>query len=162
VQRLTSDEVLARVFAVQELSLQVTTAPGALLTPVLVAAFGVSAALLVVGAAVPVVVLVRRRTRTRLESGILVPQRELGFVRAHAAFAPLPLALQETLAGVLAPVHVAAGEKLVRQGDPGERFFLIAAGEVAVDVDGTFRRSMGPGDGSGRSRSCATCRGPRR
>jgi hypothetical protein len=149
VQRLTSDEVLARVFAVQELSLQVTTALGALLTPVLVAAFGVSGALVVVGAAVPMVVLVRRRTLTRLESGVPVAQRELGLVRAHAAFAPLPLALQETLADRLAPVHVAAGDTVVRQGDPGERFFLIAAGELAVEVDGTFRGSMGPGDGFG-------------
>jgi CRP-like cAMP-binding protein len=35
-----------------------------------------------------------------------------------------------------------------RRGDPGDRFYVIAAGEVEVDT-GTERRTLGPGEGFG-------------
>jgi CRP-like cAMP-binding protein len=39
-----------------------------------------------------------------------------------------------------------AGEVIIRQGDSGDRFYVIDAGTVAVDVDGVFRRELAAGE----------------
>jgi CRP-like cAMP-binding protein len=41
---------------------------------------------------------------------------------------------------------VAAGTKIVRQGDPGDRFYIVRDGEVAVSKDGRPVASLGQGD----------------
>ena len=43
-------------------------------------------------------------------------------------------------------VDVAAGHQLLRQGQPGDTFFVLLEGAAAVDVDGQPRRTLGPGD----------------
>jgi CRP-like cAMP-binding protein len=43
-------------------------------------------------------------------------------------------------------VDVAAGHELVRQGRPGDTFYVLLEGEAAVDVDGQPRRMLRPGD----------------
>lgn len=43
-------------------------------------------------------------------------------------------------------VDVAAGHELLRQGQPGDTFFVLLEGAAAVDVDGEPRRTLGPGD----------------
>jgi CRP-like cAMP-binding protein len=58
----------------------------------------------------------------------------------------LPTATLETLALRLRERRYAAGEVIVTQGDRGDEFFVIADGNVAVDVDGTPRPPLGPGD----------------
>jgi CRP/FNR family transcriptional regulator, cyclic AMP receptor protein len=43
-------------------------------------------------------------------------------------------------------VAVAAGHELLRQGQPGDTFFVLLEGAAAVDVGGQPRRTLGPGD----------------
>jgi CRP-like cAMP-binding protein len=61
-------------------------------------------------------------------------------------FAPLGPVEIERLAEALEPVRVAAGEIVVRQGEPGDRFYLVVAGTVEVEIDGAIVREEGPGD----------------
>jgi CRP-like cAMP-binding protein len=60
-------------------------------------------------------------------------------------FAPLPVASVENLSLRLNPVTLAAGDEIVRQGDAGERFFIVDRGSVEVLVDGEHVREEGPG-----------------
>ena len=60
-------------------------------------------------------------------------------------FAPLSIAVKERIAGMLVPVSVAAGELVIRKGDAGDRFYIVAAGELDVDVDG-LHSTTGVGD----------------
>jgi putative ABC transport system ATP-binding protein len=39
----------------------------------------------------------------------------------------------------------AAGETVVRQGDAGDRFYLVRSGELSVDVDGVPAGRLGAG-----------------
>jgi len=42
-------------------------------------------------------------------------------------------------------VNVQAGKTLIRQGKPGDTFYVLLEGEADVDVDGLARPSMQPG-----------------
>jgi CRP-like cAMP-binding protein len=43
-------------------------------------------------------------------------------------------------------VQVTEGQAVIRQGDHGDRFYVIAEGHVAVDCDGEPIRVEGPGE----------------
>jgi CRP-like cAMP-binding protein len=59
------------------------------------------------------------------------------------------VAITERLARALAEVHPQEGTDVITQGHPGDRFYLIASGEVDVFKHGAFQRTMGPGEGFG-------------
>ena len=46
---------------------------------------------------------------------------------------------------MLRPVRLASGEELFRQGDVGDRFYIVADGEVEIVIDGHVVRETGPG-----------------
>ncbi len=146
MQRLASDEVLARVFGVLEGTYMASTGIGAALAPVLVTALGIDGALLAVGLALPALALARRRALARYESGAAIPERPFQLLRGVPLFAPLPVAAVENLTLRLDTVGVRAGEDVIRQGDDGHRFFVIDEGRVEVLVDGTRVREEGPGE----------------
>ncbi len=135
MQRLASDEVLGRVFGVVESTYVASTGIGAATAPALISLVGVRGALAVVGAALPLLAVVRWRTLARYEAGSPIPERQFELLRGVPLFAPLPVASVENLALRLSPVSVAAGQEVIRQGDVGDRFYVIADGEVEVLVD---------------------------
>lgn len=146
MQRLASDEILARVFGVIEGAYTAATGIGAALAPLLVALVGLDQALLVVGGALPLLALARWRTLARYESGAAIPERPFELLRGVPLFAPLPVAAVENLTLRLDAVRAAAGDDVIRQGDPGDRFFVIDEGRVEVLVDGRRVREEGPGE----------------
>jgi MFS family permease len=146
VQRLASDAVLARAFGVVEGTYWLTTGIGSLLAPVLVLALDLRGALLVVGVTLPALMLLRWRALARLEASAPVPEDEYRLLRALPMFAPLPVARLEELAMRVTHVRRAAGETIIREGEPGDRFYVIAEGEVDVTEGGRFRRTEPAGD----------------
>jgi uncharacterized protein YhbP (UPF0306 family) len=58
--------------------------------------------------------------------------------RAYSVFSDLPTQEGEGIAGQLQITQVGAGEVVVRQGGPADKFFIVADGEVEIerDVDG--------------------------
>ena len=62
---------------------------------------------------------------------------------------PLPLPAIEYLARGLEPLHVSAGQAVLRQGDPADRFYVIETGAADVVGDGRLITKLGPGDGFG-------------
>ena len=61
-------------------------------------------------------------------------------------FAPLPIARLEELAMARHARPRPAGETIIREGEPGDRFYVIAEGEVDVTEGGRFRRTEPAGD----------------
>ncbi len=149
LQRLAPDHVLTRVMGVVETLFVVTAALGALGAGMLAAAAGTEATFVAAGCLMPLVVVLRWRSLARLEAGSPVPGREYGLLRAHPIFAPLPVATCELIARRLSEQRPEAGAAVVTQGEGGDRFYLVAAGELTVAVDGVPRRALGPGDGFG-------------
>jgi hypothetical protein len=146
MQRLVSDEVLARVFGVVESTYVASTGLGSVLAPVAVAAFGIKGALVAVAACLPLLAAVSWTRLARFEATTPIPERQFALLRSCSLFAPLPLATVENLAARLVPVTVTTGQEVIHQGDHGDRFYVIAQGHVAVECDGEPRRTEGPGD----------------
>jgi MFS family permease len=144
LQRTVPDEVLARVFgAVQGLWVG-TIGIGAIVAPVLIAALGIRGALIVTGAFLPILATLLRRRLSPLDE-VPVPVRELQLLRGIEIFKPLPPPVLESLAQALSPVRVEAGREVFREGEMGDRFYIVADGEVEIVQDGQVVNLTGPG-----------------
>jgi MFS family permease len=149
LQRAAPDEVLARVFGVLESILLLTVGLGAIAAPVLLDWVGTRGALVVAGALLPLLVLPAWPQLTRIDRTAHIPEEQLDLLQANAIFAPLPPATLEQLAESLEEVTLAPGQAVIRQGDTGDRFYLVREGALRVAVDGTDVQALGPGDSFG-------------
>ena len=61
-------------------------------------------------------------------------------------FSRLPGEKLNEIARRLQREEVPPGRQVVREGDPGDRFYVIASGEVEVTADGKRIGTLGPGD----------------
>jgi CRP-like cAMP-binding protein len=82
----------------------------------------------------------------RVDDTITVPQAQLARLRAIEMFAPLPAPTLEFLASSLQSVALQAGETVFRQGDHGDRFYIVDAGEIEIEIDGRVANVLEPGD----------------
>jgi MFS family permease len=146
LQRAAPDEVLARVFGVLESLLVGAIGLGAILAPALVSAFGADGALIATGAFLGLVAVLSWRGLARIDAEVAVPERELALLGRLPLFAPLAPATVEHLARKLASLPVEAGEVIVRAGEPGELFYIVASGTVEVEAEGKPPQTLGPGD----------------
>ena len=62
--------------------------------------------------------------------------QELRLLSGVPIFAPLPGAALEHIAGRLVPFRLEAGTVIVREGDAGDRFYVVVEGEVEVTAGG--------------------------
>jgi MFS family permease len=147
LQRSVSDDVLARVFGVQEGLMMAALAIGSAIAPVLVAVLGVDTTFLIAGLALPAVALVVvRRVRSVDREAAPADAADVGLLRGTPIFGPLGLAGLERVARNLIRVDVASGDVVIREGDPGDRFYLIAGGAVEVSRGAEPLAKLGPGD----------------
>lgn len=149
LQRTVPDEVSARVFGVQEGLIQAATAGGAALGPALVLGLGPGGALLVSGAILPTATLLIAGSLRRLDSRAVVPGPVFDLLRGIPFLAVLPPRTLEQLARHAERRVLPGGAVVFHQGEPGDRYYVVAAGRARVDVDGRPVRTLGPGEGFG-------------
>ena len=149
IQRTVPDEVLARVFGVIQMLWILTFGLGGLAVVPLITEFGAEGALIAAGAFLPVLVAILGPPLVRLEASAEVPGAELSLLRSIPIFTPLSGPSIEQLAGRLVPLRVEEGVVIVREGDAGDNFYVIAEGEVAVSVGGEAVSTLGPGESFG-------------
>ena len=145
LQRTAPDKVRARVFGVFESVFLATIGIGAIVAPLLMSAFGPRGALIAAGGGLSVVVLLFWRRLGTVDAPALVPESELALLRNIPIFAPLPPVTLEQLAAHLGHVRVAAGDVVFREGDSGDRFYVVERGEVMVEPQGRPPVTLGRG-----------------
>jgi predicted MFS family arabinose efflux permease len=146
LQRSAPDAVLGRVFGALESVLLAALGLGAVAAPVAIHILGVRAALILTGLVLPVVVLVSARWLLTLDRIDHETARRVALLRSQRIFAPLPDATLEQLARRLEPVSVSADSDVIRQGDAGDRVYLVDAGALQVFVDSRPGPPVGAGD----------------
>lgn len=149
LQRVARPDLLARVFGLLEGGQMATLAIGSLLAPALVWVGGLSLAFVVVAATLPLFALAVGRTLLDIDRHATVPVVEVALLRNVPMLAPLPPPTLEALARALEPVSVPAGVDVIREGDLGDRYYVVADGEVEVERAGRTVAIRRRGDGFG-------------
>jgi MFS family permease len=149
LQRVAPSDVLARVFGLLEGLAFLALALGSLLVAGLVALGGATLGIVGVGLLLPLAAAAAGRGLLDIDRHATVPVVEIGLLRGLPLFAALGPATLEALARALERTDVAAGADVIRQGDDGDRFYVIADGAIEVIRDGTTVTTLGRGDGFG-------------
>ena len=149
IGRIAPPAVLARVFGLVESIAAIAVGLGALLTPLVIDALDLRTALVVLGLLTPVAVGLSWRRLRALDAVIVGRDDELALLRGVPLLDALPLPALETVARELDHVLVPAGATVFRQGDPGDRFYVVVEGAAQVVGDGRVIADLGPGDSFG-------------
>jgi MFS family permease len=149
IGRMAPDEVLARVFGVLESLVAVAVGIGAIVASTMVEWFGVQTALIAIGLVCPLLALVSLRRLRGMDRSVGALDADIGLLQRVPMFRPLPLPSIEQLARGLEPVEVPAGTPVFRQGEIGDRYYVIESGEADVVGDGRVVATLGPGEGFG-------------
>ena len=149
IARIAPANVLARVFGLLESVVALSVGLGALLTPAIMDALDLRTSLVVLGFLTPTAVALSWRRLRALDAVIVGRDDELALLRGVPLLDALPLPALETVTRQLEHVLVPAGETVFRQGDLGDRFYVVVNGRAEVVGDGRAIASLGPGESFG-------------
>jgi hypothetical protein len=138
--------VLMRVLGIVWGAAMGATAVASIVASGLVSAFGVRSSLVVVGAVLPALALASLATLRAIDRTVAAPRRELAFLEDIPMFAPLPVVAKEHVASRLVHLELPAGTEVITQGAAGDRFYIVAGGELDVVKDGRRVVMRGPTD----------------
>jgi hypothetical protein len=150
IQRFAPLEVITRIFGVVEGLQMAALAFGSYGVSVLVSATSLGTALVIVGVSLSVLLLVAvgRFVRTR-PVDVLVDRDLFDRLCRDAHLRHLPAPAIERVARTVEGLSVPSGTLVIRQGDPGDRYYLLLSGEVDVYRDGDLVNTMSPPSGFG-------------
>jgi len=146
LQRAVPDQVLSRVLGVLEGLYLISMGIGAVLTPLVILVIGVRGTFIVAGLALAALAVLCVRPLSIIDRSAPQPGHALDRARAVALFAPLDGVVLERLAAAFQPLSRPAGDVIIHEGTPGERFYLIDGGEVSVLKNGLEIARLGPGN----------------
>jgi MFS family permease len=145
LQRIVPDAVLTRVLGVLWGLAMGAVALGSIAAPAVVGLAGPRTALVATGLILPILAVLAWRALAAIDRSAPGPTAELALIDSVPMLAPLSLAAKECLATSLVPVSVAAGDVVLREGEAGDRFYIVADGELEVVGEG-FHATAGAGD----------------
>jgi MFS family permease len=131
LQRIARPHALARAFGLLEGVSMAGLAVGSIGASGFVALAGPRGAFICVAAVLPLAAALVLRGVLAADSAML-PVVEMARLRALRIFAPLGAPTLEALARAVESVEAPAGATLIREGDPGDRFYVVADGAVEI------------------------------
>lgn len=148
-QRIAGDNVMSRVLGVMEALMMASQSLGALAVPFVIAIVGPTSAIVACGVFLGAVSLLAGPTLIRADR--LDPRRTqlLRVMRNVPMFGPLAATVLERLVTGAVVVSVPANAAIIREGEMGDRFYLILGGSVRVTSAGRPLRTQGPGEAFG-------------
>lgn len=146
VQRQAPPHVLARVFGIVEGTQMALIAVGSLLVSVLVTNWSLAVTFVTIGGA-SVAVLALLAALLNRQGDLLPPVDDdtVESLLADPVFAPLAATTIERLARNAERRRFDAGDTIVREGEPGEHYFLVVDGTVEVSQAGRHLRFLPAG-----------------
>jgi hypothetical protein len=138
-----------RVFGMLEGVETFGLAVGSLSVPLLVVIAGPRGAVAVVGSLLVVVPLLTAPQLRKIERTAPSLDAEVTLLRRVPLFAMVNAPVLEDLARALVLMQAPPGQIIAREGQPGDEYFVVAAGELEVSIAGEHVRVLGPGAGFG-------------
>ena len=149
VNRLVPDHLAGRAWGAFNALGAAVVALGSLAAPPLVTALGLSRAMVLTGVVLALSPLLAWRWLRRLDGLASGRTEDVELLRGVPLFAAMSLVGLERLAQAAATEEVPPGGVVVRQGEPADSFYVVAAGAATVSRDGAEVRRLGPGDAFG-------------
>jgi MFS family permease len=150
LQRVTDDRRLARLLGALEGIGLVGLSIGSALAPLVITAIGIQHATIAIGLVMPMAVVLSWVGLRRIDRRANVPVRELALLRANTVLSPLPVPQLESVARHTRWATYDVGEMLIREGDRGDRYYVLASGSLRVTAGGRHLRDASiVGDGLG-------------
>jgi MFS family permease len=149
IQRGVQNEDRVTLFSVFEGFLGIGLLLGSLLAPALIGALGARGTFVAVGALLPALALLSSKVVVAEARRSAQAEDRIALLRQNELFAPLPLTALDSLAESMQPITFATGDVVMRKGDVGEEYVLIAEGTVDVTDEDRHLRTCGPGEGIG-------------
>ena len=132
LQRSAPADAIAGTFSILESLMDFGLALGAIVVRIALSIGGVRAALWAPAACACVLMaLLWRQVRT-IDGSATVPQVEIQLLRSIPIFAALPAPSLEGIARELVAVPTPTGTVVIREGEPGDRYYAIADGELDI------------------------------
>jgi MFS family permease len=145
LQRIGQREALAEAFGVVEGLAMLGLAVGSVGASLLYSSVGLTAALAATAGFLPAIALVSLAWLSRAERMLELPADQIALLRHLPLFARVPAPSLEAAARRLVHFNVPAHAIVFREGDPGDRFYVIASGSVEISQNGVAVRTLGPG-----------------
>jgi MFS family permease len=137
LQGLTPDDTLARLFALNEALFNLAIAAGGALLSFVAVRVGLAQSFAVVGVLGVVVTLINIWRLVAIDAARRpVDADVVELARSSPVFGPLPAYAMEQILHGLAYESFGPHEAILARGEPGDRMFLVADGEVIVRRDG--------------------------
>jgi len=149
LQRVIPPRLMGRALGARRAVLLLAVGLGSAVAPPLIHAFGARATLAGVGLLLIATAIVFVPSLKAVDSRLSAPGPEAALLRRVSFFGPLPFATVEHLASVLRSATYEPGDVIIREGDPGESFYLIAAGRARASSGGRQLSEMGAADSFG-------------
>jgi MFS family permease len=149
LQRSTPNHARVGVMGIADSLGAASAAIGGLLASALIDRLGVPGAFVVAGAILPVAAVLVLPSMRRAESLADPDEARSRLLRADPLLSTLSISIIEELATALRPVDFQAGDYLIREGEAGHVYLILAAGEAEVSQGGAHLQRVGPGDGVG-------------
>jgi Cyclic nucleotide-binding domain len=146
VQRALPQRMLVAIFGVQEATMMGGLAVGSLAAPLLVGSIGPRWAFVAAGLFLPAVTVACWRALRHADAATEVPVAIFDLLMRVPFLAVLPPRIVERLALEATTAPAPAGAVVVRQGDVGDQFSVLASGAVEVTQGDQVLRRLGPGD----------------
>jgi hypothetical protein len=149
LQRSALSDAIAGLFSILEALMDSGPILGAVLVRVAITIGGLKAALFAPAIVALILVPGVWRQLRRIDSSATVPQVEIQLLRSIPIFTALSAPSLEGIARDLEPFPVSRGTVVIKEGDPGDSYYAVAAGELAVSRQGQFLEAVSRGDGFG-------------
>jgi MFS family permease len=132
LQRIVRDDVLARVLGVLWGLAMAGVGIGSVAAPPLIHAIGSRGAAAATGLFLAVVVVLAWPRLVSIDRSTAAPLEELAAIGNVPMFRGLSVAAKERVAARLIPLSFPAGAVIVREGETGDRFYIVMEGELDV------------------------------
>jgi MFS family permease len=144
IGRSARDDLIGAVYSVHEAVRAIAIVTGSVVTAAIVELAGTREALVAAGSGLVAAAILGELLRGREHSREPRPEY-LRLIRANPLFGWLPPIAVARLASRLEPFDLDAGATLLREGDPGDRAYLLEEGELVAEQAGREIGRVRPG-----------------